>query len=267
VKVSHILLGVNASAETIDSLENILNTVKAEVDGGKPLAQAVEGHNLKVQRSPWFGRGDSIPSLGFVPGLSSYAFHNPELPTPDGVASEVLRNDQTVALFVKAAELEAGSRNEDAARATIESRLKSQARLQAGVAALEKNRPALASLASLDSGAVAAIDGATVQDFQQAYEGYIPGLGFASAKNYEALSHSKTGEWSGPWTGEGANAGAVMLKVISVKEPTEAEVETTAKEELSGRWLAGSMNAFGDFVQNLESGATVVNNLDIFYRE
>jgi peptidyl-prolyl cis-trans isomerase D len=267
VKVSHVLLGVNASSETIDSLENILNELKAEVDAGKSLESVATAYKLTAKSSPWFGRGDSLPGLGYIPGLSSYAFLNPELPKPEGIASEVLKNDKTVALFVKTASLDAGSRNEAAAQETIVQKLKTNARLAAAQKSLEGSKGALETLASLDSGAVAAIQNASVQDFQQTYEGYVPGLGFASVANYEAFSQAKQGAWSGPFVGTGPNPGAVMLKVLSVKAPTDAELQTAIQDEMQSRWLAGGMGAFGEFIQNLESGAHVVNNLDIFYRE
>jgi len=264
VKARHILLTVSATSETIDSLEAILNEIKTAVDNGKSFEEAAKAQNLTPQSSNWFKRGGEVLELGHISGLSSYAFFNPLRPKDDSKTSEVLQNPKWVALFEKSGNLAAGSRNEEFAREKIEQSLKSKAKVATIADYLKANIGKLSEIAVLDSESMRILEKALIDSVSISFEGYLPGLGYANPMLYNALSKSKEGEWSGPFT-SGQNA--VLIKILKKSIPNEETVSTAVEDELSMNWQYGSFSIFGEFMQNLESGANIVNNLDLYYRE
>ncbi len=253
VKARHILLAINATKETMDSLETILKDMKTDVDGKKSFEEAAKVRNLMPKSSNWFKRGGEVSELGHVPGLSSYAFFNPLRPKDNSKTSDILQNSKWVALFEKSENLAAGSRSMDFARERIEQSIKAKARANAVADYLKTN------LSTIEETENVSIDSAVVS-----FEGYLPGLGYANPELYRALSTAKEGEWSGPYT-SGQNA--VLIKVLKKNVPDGEALNSAVKDELSTAWQYGTFSAFGDYMRNLESEAKVVNNLDLYYRE
>ncbi len=264
VKISHILLKVNPSPETVDSLENILAAVKTQVDAGKSLAEASKSAKLSVVRSPWFGKGEELPGLGFVPGLSSYAFFNPERPREDDIASAVMQNKQVVVLAVKTDSIKAGSRDFATAKEAIVRNLQRTRSVQQAAAYLKSNAAAIQAVAVVDSSTRNSIPKITLDSVSTAIEGYVPGLGYASAKAYKVLGSQAEGVWGDVVEGDQA---AVMVKIRSKQVPDAARIDAAAAEEAANAWRFGAMSAFNEYMANLESGAEVVNNLDLYYRD
>ncbi|MCL1956764.1 MAG: peptidylprolyl isomerase [Fibromonadales bacterium] len=253
VKARHILLVVNATSETIDSLEAILNEVKSAVDSGKSFEEAAKAKNLTPQNSNWFKRGGEVSELGHISGLSSYAFFNPLRPKEDSKTSEILQNTKWVALFEKAGNLAAGSRSEEFAKTKIEQILKSKAKTEAIASYLNANKDKLSEIEKVS------IDSVSVS-----FESYLPGLGYANPDVYKALSTAKEDTWSGPYT---SAQNAVLIKVLKKTVPSEEALNTAITDELSMNWQYGSFGIFDDYMRNLEASANVVNNLDLYYKE
>jgi len=253
VKARHILLIVNATSETIDSLEAILNEVKSAVDGGKSFEEAAKAKNLTPQNSNWFKRGGEISELGHISGLSSYAFFNPLRPKDDSKTSEILQNPKWIALFEKSGNLAAGSRSEDFAKPKIEQNLKAKGKSMVIADYLKANINKLSEAEKIS------IDSLTVS-----FESYLPGLGYANPEVYNALSKAKEGEWSGPYT---SPQNAVLIKILKKSVPSEEALNSAVTDELLMNWQYASFGVFDDYMRNLEASANVVNNLDLYYRE
>jgi len=264
VKARHILLVVNATSETIDSLEAILNEIKTAVDGGKAFEEAAKTKGLTMENSNWFKRGGEISELGHVSGLSSYAFFNPLRPKDDSKTSEILQNTKWVALFEKSGNLAAGSRSEEFAKIKIEQSLKSKAKAAAIANYLNANKDKLSQITVLDSASKQILEKASIDSLTVSFEGYLPGLGYANPEVYNALSTAKENEWSGPYT---SAQNAVFIKVLKKNVPSEEAVNTAVIDELSMNWQYGSFGIFDEYMHNLEASANVVNNLDLYYRE
>ncbi|MCL2101395.1 MAG: peptidylprolyl isomerase [Fibromonadales bacterium] len=264
VKARHILLAINATSETIDSLEAILNDIKAEVDKGKKFEEAVNAKGLEVNTSTWFKRGGEIPELGHVSGLSSYAFFNPLRPKEDSKTSDILQNPKWVVIFQKEGSLSAGSRDMEFAKPRIEQSLKSKGKIDAIAEYLRVNLDKFADIAVLDSNSKTSIEKVTIDSATVSFEGYLPGLGYANPELYRALSNAKEGEWSGPYA---SSQNAVLIKILSKSVPSEEALKAAIENDLSMAWQFGAFSAFGDYMRNLEAGAKVVNNLDLYYRE
>ncbi|MCL2260474.1 MAG: peptidylprolyl isomerase [Fibromonadales bacterium] len=253
VKARHILLSITASPETTDSLENTLADIKAAVDKKKSFEDAAKEKGLEVKASGWFKKGGEIPELGHVAGLSSYAFFNPLRPKDDSKTSEILQNQKWVVIFEKAGSLPAGSRNMEFFKTKIEQNLK--AKMKADVIAEHLK----ANIADIEHAKKVTVDSATV-----AFQGFLPGLGYANTALYKALSTAKEGEWSGPYT---SAQNAVMIKVLGKKVPDEATLNAFVSSDISTLWQYNSYRAFGDYMRNLEASAKIVNNVDLYYRE
>ncbi len=264
VKARHILLTITATKETIDSLEIILNDVKNEIDKGKSFEEAAKAKGLEPKLSAWFKKGGEIPELGHVSGLSSYAFFNPLRPKDDSKTSDILQNSNWVVIFEKAVNLPAGSRSLDYAKPRIEQNLKAKSKAKAVADYLKANLDKFAAITVLDSVSRTSIEKVTIDSASVSFEGFLPGLGYANTELYKALITAKEGVWSGPYT-SGQNA--VLIKILKKSIPSEDALKAGVKDELSTSWQFGSFSAYGDYMRNLEAGAKIVNNLDLYYRE
>jgi peptidyl-prolyl cis-trans isomerase D len=256
VKARHVLLAVVATSETIDSLEAILTGIKTEVDAKKDFEEAAKAKGIEAKTSNWFKKGGEVSELGHIAGLSSYAFFNPLRPKDNSKTSEVLQNPSWIAIFERVADLPAGSRSLAFAQSQIEENLRAKAKVNAVAGHLKASIDKIAAMEEVEK---VAIDSASVS-----FEGYLPGLGYANPELYKALSSAKEGEWSGPYT---SAQNAVLIKILKKSVPDQEKLKTLIKDELSMAWQYGAFSAFGDYMRNLEAGAKIVNNLDLYYRE
>jgi peptidyl-prolyl cis-trans isomerase D len=253
VKARHILLNISATTETTDSLHEILNFVKSEVDAGKKFEEATKARGLEPVLSNWFKKGGEVTDIGYVSGLSSFAFFNPLRPKETSKTSDVLQNSKWVVIFEKADNLAVGSRSEEFAKPKIENSIKTHAKANAVANYLKAN------ISNISEAENVSIDSITVS-----FESYLPGLGYANPEIYNALSTAKEGQWSGPYT---SLQTAVLIKVLRKSVPSKEELDAATRDELSMLWQYGAFSAYGDYMRNLEANAKIVNNLDLFYRE
>lgn len=268
--VGHILLVVNASSETIDSLEKILTGVRNEVNAGtKDFAAAVKERGLEVKHSSWVGRNENVDDLGYLKGVTTFAWPNEHLPEEDGIVSQVLRNNKFVAIFKKDKELKAGERSIDLHFDAIKNSLKARKSENAAgaylnsVAAKVKEWKA-ADPADSAAAAASAIEKVNVQNYKASAEGYIPGFGYGNAALYKVLNGQKQGEW-GPVIE--TELGAVMVRVNGKTAPEDSAVTSAVKQEVENASRFTSMTLFNEFVSNMEKGTPVESNLDLFYKE
>ncbi len=265
--VGHILLVVNASSETIDSLEKILTGIKNEVAAGKDFTAAAKERNLEVKESGWVARNENITELGYLKGLTSFAWPNENLPEEEGNVSPVLRNSKFVVLANKVKEIKAGDRDFDMYYETIKTALK--AKKSANAAGIYLNSVAdkvkeWKAPAEGDTAAPAAIEKVAIQNMKSSAEGYVNGFGYSSTGLYKVLNGQKVGEW-GPVIE--TDLGAVMVRVNSKTEPEAAAVETAVKQEFANASRFTSTVLFNEFVNNMEKSTPVESNLDLFYRD
>ncbi|MDR2554846.1 MAG: peptidylprolyl isomerase [Fibromonadaceae bacterium] len=264
VKARHILFSIVATSETIDSLEAILTNIKTEVDANKDFEAAAKANGLESKTSNWFKRGGEVLELGHISGLSSFAFFNPLRPKDNSKTSEVLQNSNWIAIFEKVDNLPAGSRNLNFAQPKIEETLKAKAKVNAIANHLKSHLNKIAAVDVLDSVSKHSVEKVIIDSVSASYEGYLPGIGYANPELYGALSSAKEGEWSGPYT---SAQNAVLIKILKKSIPDEETLKMLIRDELSMAWQYGAFSAFNDYMRNLESGAKIVNNLDLYYRE
>ena len=81
--------------------------------------------------SNWIDRGNSIEQLGYMKGLTAYAWPNENLPDEVSAVSQVLKNDNFVAILLKTDVVKPGERSFAYAEPNIKNAL---ARKKAGEA-------------------------------------------------------------------------------------------------------------------------------------
>lgn len=265
VHARHILVKIAASTETVDSMVTKLKAIKEDVDAGKSFDEASKAQGLIVTESNWFGKGDELPGIGFLQGLNSYAFRNSEMPKTEEISSQVLQSKEVVALFVKADSIKAGSRNLAAFKPYIAGALANQKRLELAKQYLQSKAADIQGLVKIDSSNRLSIAKIILDTLDNAsYEGFIPGLGYASPALYKVLTSQKPGVWGG--IVDGARS-ATMVKIITRKDPEAASVDASIHSEISQGWLYASYSLFNEYLKNLQEGAKVVNNLDLYFAE
>ena len=266
--VGHILLVVNASSETVDSLEKILTGIKNDVAAGKEFAAAAKERNLEVAESGWVGRNENIPELGYLKGLTSFAWPNENLPEEEGNVSQVLRNSKFVVLANKVNEIKAGDRNFDMYFESIKTALK--AKKSANAASIYLNSVAdkvkewKAPVEGDSTATPVTVDKVLIQNMKSSAEGYVNGFGYSSTGLYKVLNGQKVGEW-GPVIE--TDLGAVMVRVNSKTEPEEGAVANAVKQEYENATRFTASVLFNEFVNNMEKSTPVESNLDLFYRD
>ncbi len=259
--VGHILLAVNASSQTIDSLEKLLTGIKNDVDAGKSFEDAAKARNLTASTSSWISRGQNIAELGYLKGLTFYAWPNKILPEETSKLSPVMKNNNFVAVAMKVGEVKAGERSYDFyyndIKNTIlhENSVKAAADYMTSVAEKVKAADFAAANASIEK--------VKLEKKISSVESYVPGFGYGSAEIAKALKNVKEGEWSPVTSTEN---GAVLFKVVSKKAPTEDAVKAEVASEKNGDAVNAVM-MYNEFTKNLVSAAKVVNNMDLFYRD
>jgi len=264
VKIRHILVKVSASSETVDSVETLLKNMKEEVEAGKAFVDVAKANKMPVHETQWLTKSDEITGIGYLQGLSSYAFRNPEMPKTEDVSSQVLQNKKFVVFCVKSDSVKAGTRTLAPFRSYIASVLRTQKRLDAARNYLSSKMTEIANMPVVDSTTQSTIAKINLTAVEVNYEGFIPGLGYATPAIYRVLSKQPIGSWGAPQDGSGA---AVAVKVLSKVDPDAAQLQQQVVTEIGSRWQFGAYSMFNDYLKNIEESARVVNNLDLYYQE
>ncbi|MCQ2106339.1 MAG: peptidylprolyl isomerase [Fibrobacter sp.] len=262
VKVGHILLIVNASSETIDSLEAVLAGIKADVDAGKTFEEAAKAREISSQVSNWLGRGEDINGIGYLKGLGAYAWPNENLPEESSKVSPVMKNSKWVVVAQKVADIKAGDRNLDLYFDAIKNTLLRGKAAAAAEAYLNSVADKVKAFNAEDS--TTKVEKVSVESKTAAVDSYIPGFGYGNANVAKILNNAKVGEWTSAMA---TDNGAVMLKVVSKKTPEADALKAAAKNDMANVNAYATQALFSEFVNTMEASTPVVNNMDLFYRD
>ena len=266
IKAAHILLVVNASSETVDSLEKILSGIKSDVDAGKDFAAAAKERNVNVFASNWIDRGNSIEQIGYMKGLTAYAWPNENLPDEVSAVSPVLKNDNFVAILLKTDVVKPGERSFAYAEPNIKSALarKKATEACANYLASVAEKVKAYKPAADSSESEISVDKVNFQTLTTSLEGYVQGFGYANPQFAVSVLSQKEGEWGSVIQ---ANDGAVMMKVVSKKAADEAAIKSAVSDDKENSARFASSSIFNQYVTNLEKGTAVKSNLDLYYKD
>ena len=253
VNVAHILQKIAPGTETVDSLKNELANVKA-VARSKTLAEAAKELGLAVHTSNFFAKGGALDSLGYIQGMSSYAFSE-----QDSV-SDVLSNAAYIVIAKTAGTLKAGSRSKEVFKDIIVSKLVEKKQFDLAKKAIEDNKAFLTSASAADIKAKypkIQLDTSLLVG----RDGYVRNLGYGSDALIK-ISGQKDGEW-GPVTD--AKGYAVLAKVIKRENITDAEKAGKIKQKREENIKYGAGNLVNLYMANLYEGADIKDNSDFFF--
>ncbi len=271
VKAAHILFSVTASPETVDSLEKILLGIKTAVEEeNSSFAEAAAARKVPSRETAWIGHNDEIPELGFVGGLSAYAFVNKERPDlAEGKVSGALKNGNFVLVASRIDSLAAGKRSLSPYYEQIKNGLLLQESRDAAHHYLNsvEDKVKAVQLAVDSSGAAVAdssIEKVKIEKATASFDGFVPGIGYSNPALFRVFSKQKVGEWGEPFV---TNEGAAMVKILSRTLPDTSAAKKALTDDLANTWRFGYAMLFNDFISNLEKSANVESNLDLYYRE
>ena len=258
--LSHVLIRVTTSPETIDSLKTVLDSVRTKVKAGVKLADAAKSVHASIDSVQVLEGEIGNTQLGPIPGASAWAF-NPQ--TEDKV-SEVLESSTQLVVLGPASILKAGRHFEPAMQ-----RIKVQLATRAAAAkASEYLKSVMPKLQGCDTAescyhvvgklALTKLEG-------RPSESWINGLGYAPPELLRVWSKASQSlkTWAGPTSGQ---KGAVTLKIDSLQASTVADLETAFKQRRQSNTKYGE-RMLEEFIQARRLDAKVKNNLDRFYRD
>jgi peptidyl-prolyl cis-trans isomerase D len=257
VDVSHILIKIDPTPETVDSLASHLENLKDSAKGEKSLEDLVEEFGMNYKLTPLFFKWNFAPlgEYDYISGLHSFAFGPAD---KKETVSEVLQNDRGVYLFEKKEFYKPG-RSIEQAREKILEKLVVQKKLELAKAELEKH------LVAIKSEEMSPFLGKAVLDSTDMVStlSWIPGFGYNSNAINRVFTQEQ-GKWGEIHT---TDYGAVIAKVVR-QEPADMEklleqaekrnrmdVNTYEIEKLHSSWF-----------QDLVKSSDVENNLDLIYR-
>lgn len=259
--LSHVLVRVTTSPETIDSLKAILDSARNLVKAGAKFADAAKSVHATVDSVHVLEGEVGSTQLGPIPGASAWAFN----PQSDDKVSEVLESSTQIVLLGEAKIQKAGRHFEP-----VKDRIKAQLATRAAAAkATEYLKSVLPKIQACDT---------TEACYRQIgklvptklvgrpAESWIDGLGYATPEFFRAWSKAiqspKT--WAGPTTSK--RAGSVAVRIDSVEAATAADLETAFKQRRQSNTKYGE-RMLEEYIQARRRDAKVKNNLDRFYRD
>ncbi len=257
--LSHILLKIDPSPETIDSLVQSAEEIrKAALKSGN-LENVAKLNGLEVKDSPVFSKSEWTPLGGeYMAGVNSFAFSSME---QNNKVSDVLQNDEGVFLFARKAKFEKG-RHFERAKENIRQVMVRDAKLQSAALELEAIKPQLPD----PNSELPSVIGKAVLDSSRgevSSESWLAGYGFSSPVLVKVFTQP-INQWG---TIEKTDQAACIAAVLSRTEPSGEVIEAKLKQNQgSEEEEYKSMSLFQNYLTELKSSAKVENNLDQLFR-
>jgi hypothetical protein len=258
--LSHVLIRVTTSPETIDSLKTVLDTVRNRVKTGAKLADAAKAVGALIDSVQILEGEIGNTQLGPIPGASAWAFH----PQGDDKTSEVLEGSNQLALLGEARIQKAG-RQFEPAKDRIKAQLAARAAAAKASEYLESVMPKVQACDTAEACYQQIGKLAVTSLFARPSESWIDGLGYAPPELLPAWAKAsrtlKT--WAGPTSSQ---KGAVAVRIDSLVAPTADELEVAFNNRRRSNKQLGE-RVLQDFMQARRLDAKVKSNLDRFYRD
>lgn len=258
--LSHVLVKVTVSPETIDLIKNLLDSVRSSVKSGKTFADAAKIAQIPVD-TVRVTEGDLGRSMGGVlPGASAWAFQLQK----DEKISEVLETSSQLVVLGQGPVQKAG-RHLDLVKDKIKATLATRAAAAKATEYLTSVLPKIQACDTAESCYQQIGKLATTKFEGRPAESWVNGIGYAPVELLsiwpKATKAHKT--WVGP---AAAKQGAMALKLDSVSEPSAQEIAAAVAEQRRSSLRQGEQ-ALQVYMQARRLDGRVVNNLDRFFRD
>ncbi len=259
VDVSDILLKITAGTETIDSLMEYAEKIRAlaQKDG---LEKAAKSASIIAGKSPIFDKSNFSPlPTGYVQGANSFAFSKFE--AKENI-SEALQSEDGIYLFERDGIFEKG-RNFERAKPKILEILVREEKLNAAkkeleaqkdaiLAANEGSLPASFGKAKLDSTSAGAISA----------DNWLPGFGYSSPTLFKVFAQAPGG-WGSILI---SDQGAIIAKVVEKIPMSEKEITDKAQAQLAQNEPYQLSSLYQEWLTNLPKSVKVENKMDMVFR-
>lgn len=256
--LSHILVTLQTSPETVDSLKNVAEEFRKVVKAGASFSEAAKKFKLKIDSTPAIVE-NTRPQLasGFVPGLVSYLFNG------DESVSEVLENRAAVHVFGKGLLAKPG-RNYRIDRETIRSKVAAEKAVGSAAKWLESIRPAAATC-DTSKACLNALGKVYAQTFDsRPLSSFVEGFSYGAPDLVRMFSTAKSKQWTAPTKGKST---AVMVMVDSLKAPSDSVVEKMVQDSRSVFLRLRSRGLTQKWAEWRLSLAKVENRLDRYFKD
>lgn len=259
IELSQIVLKISAGTETIDSLMEMAEKVRADAQK-TGLAKAAQSYSVPYEKTPIFDKSNLSPlPTGYVQGANSFAFSQFEAKEK---VSEPLQADDGIYMFERDAKFAKG-RNFERAKQHIADNLVKEEKLAAAkkeleaqkgaiTAALEGSLPATIGKAKLDSTTAGPISA----------DNWLPGFGYSSPTLFKVFAQPAN-TWGPVLT---SDLGAVIAKVTEKVSLSDKEIGDKAQAQLAQPEPYQLSSLYQEWVANLPKSAKVENNLDMVFR-
>jgi len=258
--LSHVLVRVTTSPETIDSLKGLLDTLRNQVKAGKSFADAAKAVHANLDSVKATEGEVGASSHGLIPGASAWAFN----PRDDEKTSEVLESSVQLAVLGKATVTKAG-RHFEIAKDRIKTQLTTRAAAAKANEYLKSVLPKLQACDTTEACYQQIGKLATTKMIARPSESWVAGLGYAPYELLriwpKAAKAPKT--WVGPTQ---AIKGSIAVKIDSLVQPSAEELTAALAEQRRSSVRLGE-KALQDFMQARRQDGKIKNNLDRFYRD
>ena len=258
-ELQHVLITITISPETVDTLKQKLEDIRAKVKAGAKFADAASAVHALID-SVNVAEGDiGHASTGSVPGASAWAFR-----TQENETSEILENTKSLMVLAKPRVVKPG-RDFDLAKNALAKHLQrtqavrqAKAYLQANLAKIQACDTSTTCLAQIGKLSATAL-------VERPASSWIAGLGYAPSGIFGLwTSAAKTPK---TWVGPGFDDhGAIVLRIDSLHVPSEADLSQGVAEQQRGEGYA-ARNGIDEWLTSRRREARVKNNLDQFFRD
>lgn len=173
VKAAHILREVMPSAETLDSLEQVVETLRRTMNEEGFFEAVAKDTSLQVDTTGPFGKADPVPGIGYLSGLKYWAFNSEE----GQIIESPLENDNAFFLVMTKERIDEGTLPVSMVRSRIVETLRDSIRRErtrehfAKVLSAKPDTLGVAELKTLDSLIISGVTDTVRRS------GYIPGIG------------------------------------------------------------------------------------------
>ncbi|MFC1584657.1 peptidylprolyl isomerase [Fibrobacterota bacterium] len=256
VDASHILIRIDATPETVDSLVALLEDLKNSLGKKTSLQELAGSRGLEYKTTKVFEKWDFSPlgEYNYIPGFHSFAF-SPG--SRNETVSEVLQSEQGVYLLEKKEFFPPG-RSLDRSADRIREILVASKKRNLATRELEQ------WVSQIKSGQLAPQLGKAVLDSTEliSSQTWVPGFGYDSPALMEIFKQ-ETGKWGEILT---TDFTAVIAQVIQKEEAHLSDVLQRSRTANINRDPYEIEKLYSDWFVDMVKSAKVENNLDLIYR-
>jgi parvulin-like peptidyl-prolyl isomerase len=256
VKIADIRMPIAVSSRTKSDIQQHAQEFSYFAQQGDFVKEA-EKDKYAVSETPAFVKNGIIPGIGMNSTVNKFAFNGKA-----GAISEPLSVQTGTAVFMISEAKEAGIRPFDELKASIETQLRREKKMEKLKAMAAELRQSVSPGDSLQKIAQKR-PGLAVQHLPSfAIGSFIPGLG-RDLGFVGGISELKAGEISKPIEGQ---RGVFLAKLLS-RTPFDSTLYKSQKDALRGQLLSDKRNRFlTDWSDQLKKTADIVDNRDQFYK-